>query len=175
MKLTSLLALVPAFVYSVSAKPIVSENICPGGTVLSTTFIGEHKDVKLEELYCPGLASRDLEARQANVCGAQCNTNCFTPSGGGPDPNECHVISDALLFASQNTGQIFTVGTGTNNTLSLSYRSCTTFFRNQDVSPLNYCRTDMAAVIDFVAFNCQAPQNAHGGNCVAADQRWFIQ
>lgn len=32
-------------------------------------------------------------------------TNCFTPSGGGPDPNECHVIADALLYDSQNVGQ----------------------------------------------------------------------
>ena len=31
-------------------------------------------------------------------------TNCFTPAGGGPDPNECHVIADALLYDSQNIG-----------------------------------------------------------------------
>ena len=32
-------------------------------------------------------------------------TTCFTPSGGGPDPNECHVIADALRFDSQNIGK----------------------------------------------------------------------
>ena len=32
------------------------------------------------------------------------NTFCFTPAGGGPDPNECHVITDALLYDSQNVG-----------------------------------------------------------------------
>jgi hypothetical protein len=31
-------------------------------------------------------------------------TNCFSPSGGGPDPNECNVIADALLYDSQNIG-----------------------------------------------------------------------
>ncbi len=31
-------------------------------------------------------------------------TNCFTPSGGGPNPNDCTVIADALLFESQNKG-----------------------------------------------------------------------
>ena len=28
-------------------------------------------------------------------------TNCFIPSGGGPNPNDCHVIVDALLFEAQ--------------------------------------------------------------------------
>lgn len=32
------------------------------------------------------------------------NTNCFLPAGGGPDPNECHIIADALRFESENTG-----------------------------------------------------------------------
>ena len=32
-----------------------------------------------------------------------------------------------------------------------------------------------ADVIDWVAPHCQSTQNAHGGNCVASDQRWFIQ
>lgn len=34
------------------------------------------------------------------------NTSCFTPSGGGPDPNDCKIISDALRYESQNTGKI---------------------------------------------------------------------
>ena len=32
-----------------------------------------------------------------------------------------------------------------------------------------------AALIDFIAPNCQATQNAHGGICVADDQSWFVQ
>jgi hypothetical protein len=32
-------------------------------------------------------------------------TNCFLPAGGGPDPNQCHVIADALRFNSENTGR----------------------------------------------------------------------
>ena len=57
-----------------------------------------------------------------NVCGAHCRfshdflfrfykfilssgtTTCFNPSGGGPDPNDCHVIADALRFDSENIG-----------------------------------------------------------------------
>ena len=35
----------------------------------------------------------------------QGGTNCFTPSGGGPDPNECTIIADALLYDSQNIGE----------------------------------------------------------------------
>ncbi len=34
------------------------------------------------------------------------NTNCFLPAGGGPDPNECHIIADALRFESENTGMM---------------------------------------------------------------------
>ncbi|KAI5981202.1 hypothetical protein EDD15DRAFT_2336753 [Pisolithus albus] len=32
-----------------------------------------------------------------------------------------------------------------------------------------------SSVVEYVAFNCQSQQNAHGGNCVASDQSWFIQ
>ncbi|KDR73216.1 hypothetical protein GALMADRAFT_724973 [Galerina marginata CBS 339.88] len=117
-----------------------------------------------------------LQPRQAaSVCGATCTTHCFTPSGGGPDPNECHVIADALRFDSQNIAPVFQIGNGTSNIVSLTFSSCTSFFLNQASTPLNYCRTDFANVIDFVAPNCQATQNAHGGLCLADDGRWFIQ
>lgn len=32
-------------------------------------------------------------------------TNCFPGAGGGPDPNDCHVIADALRYDSQNIGK----------------------------------------------------------------------
>ncbi|KAG7095314.1 hypothetical protein E1B28_006079 [Marasmius oreades] len=180
--LVSLLSLTvrPCGAASISNGP--SGEVCPGQVVNSEMFIGEHRDVKVEFVTCPQtkrtLGNRAIELRQTpptNVCGQQCNTNCFTPSGGGPDPNECHIIADALRFDSENIGAIFPIGTGTNNTIVMTFRSCKTFFVNHDLGDLAYCRTDWADVLDFVAFNCQAPQNAHGGNCVAADQRWFIQ
>ncbi|KAF4618545.1 hypothetical protein D9613_009727 [Agrocybe pediades] len=130
------------------ATPVVPETICKGNQVVtSTQYIGANKDVKLEIITCDSIVETgaSLQSRQSpNVCGAACTTNCFLPAGGGPDPNDCHVIADALRFDSQNVAPIFTIGTG-------------------------------ASVIDFVAPNCQATQNAHGGNCVANDGRWFIQ
>ncbi|KAF9557037.1 hypothetical protein CPC08DRAFT_710679 [Agrocybe pediades] len=161
------------------ATPVVPETICKGNQVVtSTQYIGANKDVKLEIITCDSIVETgaSLQSRQSpNVCGAACTTNCFLPAGGGPDPNECHVIADALRFDSQNVAPIFTIGTGANNIVSLSFSSCTSFFLNQASTSLNYCRTDFASVIDFVAPNCQATQNAHGGNCVANDGRWFIQ
>ncbi|KAL0579090.1 hypothetical protein V5O48_002932 [Marasmius crinis-equi] len=176
---TCIAILFAAFVGAISTD----EEICPGQVVNGETFIGANHDVKVEFVTCSEIspqvhAARALNSRQGtptNVCGAQCKTNCFTPSGGGPDPNECHIIADALRFDSENTGAIFSIGTGTNNTIVMTFRSCKTFFVNQDIGPLAYCRTDWADVLDFVAPNCQTVQNAHGGNCVAADQRWFIQ
>ncbi|KAF9043210.1 hypothetical protein BJ165DRAFT_230511 [Panaeolus papilionaceus] len=152
----------------------------------ASTWIGKDKNVEVYTVSCPTPTvkndARGLEAlspRQtttpANVCGAQCNTNCFTPSGGGPDPNECHVITDALLFANENTGAIFPINASPNNTVVMQYRSCKTFFLNQAQGPLAYCRSDWASLVDSLAFNCQATQNAHGGNCVAQDGRWFVQ
>ncbi|PPQ71216.1 hypothetical protein CVT24_009997 [Panaeolus cyanescens] len=164
-----------------------------------SSWIGKDKNVEVYTVSCPtsrqddGQELQRLTPRQTptNVCGAQCepdprmtmqfdirgisNTNCFTPSGGGPDPNECNVIGDALRYASENTGAIFPIGLSPNNTIVMQYRTCKTFFLNQDLGPLAYCRTDWAALIDWLAFNCQATQNAHGGNCVAKDQRWFVQ
>ncbi|KAF9457124.1 hypothetical protein BDZ94DRAFT_1302121 [Collybia nuda] len=176
---------------SVWASPLEAGTICKGQVKVSEEYIGKDHNVKVEHVTCPDAVSLEpssfqpptsLEARQAtvNVCGAPCTTNCFLPAGGGPDPNDCHVITDALKFASENTGPTFTVGTGAslvpyNNTVIMSYLSCKTFFLNQDVNFLSYCRNDWASLVDFVAFNCQSTQNAHGGNCVAADQRWFVQ
>ncbi|KAJ7262908.1 hypothetical protein C8J57DRAFT_1334168 [Mycena rebaudengoi] len=159
----------------VSVTPAGSDTVCAGQVTLSETYIGEHNNVKVSFATCPdvGSQSRALTSRQTvtNVCG----TNCFVPSGGGPNPNDCHIIADALRFNSQNIGAIFQVNTGTNNTVVMQFASCLSFFVNQDLGPIAYCRTDWAALIDFIAPNCQATQNAHGGNCVATDQRWFAQ
>ncbi|KAF9526787.1 hypothetical protein CPB83DRAFT_794296 [Crepidotus variabilis] len=168
-----------------AANPLV-EDICQGATVVSESLIGKDKNVQMSTLSCPKLLpnvskskpflARGASASALNVCGKNCTTNCFIPSGGGPNPNECNVIADALRYESQNTGAIFQVQNGTTgNSVLMTYRSCKTFFTNQDLGPLEYCRTDWADLVDYVAFNCQATQNAHGGNCIATDQRWFVQ
>lgn len=174
-----LLLLLPALQVAL-ASPLVGDqgsDICPEQAVIVEYYIGEGKNVTVEEISCPqAIQRRDLESRQTNVCGAQCNTDCFIPSGGGPDPNDCHVIADALRYDSQNTAPLFTIPAGANNTIAMTYLSCKSFFVNQEPNAtLEYCRTDWAAVIDWVAPNCQSTQNAHGGLCLANDQSWFIE
>jgi len=185
MQLLNSLVLISTLALSALADPVPrSKSICPSGAAavtLSSTFIGQEKNVKMDFVSCPEtIKSRsELEQRQvtSNVCGAACTTNCFPGAGGGPDPNDCHIIADALRFESQNTGLTFDIGTGSNNTVVMSFSTCETFFLNQaqPAEALTYCRLDFANVIDFVAPNCQATQNAHGGNCVANDGRWFVQ
>ncbi|KAJ7143789.1 hypothetical protein C8R44DRAFT_864819 [Mycena epipterygia] len=172
-------ALLFSNISAASVARTATGEVCEGQVTLSETYIGQDKNVKVQFATCPEYGSKvqTLESRQAavDVCGNNCNTNCFTPSGGGPDPNDCHIIADALRFDSQNIGALFTIGTGTNNTIVMKFSTCLTFFANQDVSTLEYCRTDWASLVDFVAPNCQSTQNAHGGNCIATDQSWFVQ
>ena len=78
--------------------------------------------------------------------------------------------------------------------LTMQYQSCESYFLNQASTPLDYCRTDFVSrpptrflrapalthswqstLTNFLATNCQAQQNAHGGNCVANDKRWYVQ
>ncbi|KAG0700052.1 hypothetical protein DFH29DRAFT_649884 [Suillus ampliporus] len=147
---------------------------CENKAVISSSFIGQNSDVRVDTLACSNtIQKRDLEARQTNVCADTCTTNCFTPSGGGPNPNDCQVISDALSYDSQNTGALFNISSG--STIYMQYSTCETFFVNQASYAETYCRTNWAGVVEYVAFNCQSQQNAHGGNCVAPDQTWFIQ
>ncbi|KAJ7111150.1 hypothetical protein C8R43DRAFT_1139160 [Mycena crocata] len=163
---------------SVALTSRADGQVCEGQITLSETFIGQDKNVKVQYATCPEYGSKvnTLESRQVvDVCGNTCDTSCFTPSGGGPDPNDCHIIADALRFNSQNIGALFTVGTGTNNTVVMQFESCLTFFVNQDNVPIEYCRTDWASLVDFIAPNCQSTQNAHGGKCVATNQQWFAQ
>jgi hypothetical protein len=94
---------------------------------MSTSFIGQNSDVRVDTLACSNIfKKRDLGARQTNVCADTCalcsmllssglfqadftttqgTTNCFAPSGGGPNPYDCQVISDAILYDSQNVGE----------------------------------------------------------------------
>ncbi|KIK64049.1 hypothetical protein GYMLUDRAFT_259094 [Collybiopsis luxurians FD-317 M1] len=187
MKVTSIV-LAASSLFLVNATPAImkrDQEVCPGQSTVSETYIGANHNVKLTQVHCPENPTperRALSSRQGNgtapvvdVCGATCNTNCFTPSGGGPNPNDCSVIADAMRYYSQNVNDTFLIGTGTNNTVVAQYSTCQTFYVNQDPVEQSYCLTDWAAIVDFIAPNCQATQNAHGGNCVAADQQWFIQ
>jgi hypothetical protein len=181
MKISILVPLVFGIFTKISATPLVyGANVCDGAVTIATTWIGGAKNVEMKTVFCPNLYQRRdvLEQRQTNatnVCGALCATTCFTPAGGGPDPNDCHVIADAILEDSQSIGALFEIGTGTNNTVVMKFNSCETFFLNQALGPLIYCRTDWAALVNDIAPNCQATQNAHGGLCVADDQSWFVQ
>ncbi|KAF9255467.1 hypothetical protein L218DRAFT_937608 [Marasmius fiardii PR-910] len=160
-----------------TAAAIGSQEICPGQVVKSETFIGANHNVKVEFTTCPQ-SSKVLKPSETTPppieCGTSCENHCFTPSGGGPDPNECHVIADALRFDDQNVGTFLNV-TNEAPRVILTYGSCVSFFQNQATGDLIYCRKDWADILDDVAFNCQAPQNAHGGLCVAFDGLWFIQ
>ncbi|KAJ7457249.1 hypothetical protein B0H11DRAFT_2063496 [Mycena galericulata] len=173
-------ALLLSSVSGASIGRTTSGQVCEGQVTVSEKYIGQENNVKLQIATCPEYNSKvaTLEARQTapiDVCGNTCTTSCFTPAGGGPNPNDCHVIADALRFDSQNVGALFTIGTGVNNTVALQFATCLTFFVNQDVVPIEYCDTDWATLVDFIAPNCQATQNAHGGLCVATNQQWFVE
>ncbi|GJE89424.1 hypothetical protein PsYK624_055250 [Phanerochaete sordida] len=181
MRSFQLLAATALLAPSALAAAVPAVEYCANPRVVSTAYIGRNKDVLVTQTACDDVrapvAAHALEARQANnVCGSTFDTFCFTPSGGGPDPNECHVITDALLYDSQNVGALFTLDPAQNTTtITMQYRSCESFMVNQAGVALTYCRTDWASILDNLAFNCQATQNAHGGLSVATNQEWFIQ
>ncbi|KIP02237.1 hypothetical protein PHLGIDRAFT_37983 [Phlebiopsis gigantea 11061_1 CR5-6] len=176
---TSFVALAAALlVPSVYSAIVPLESFCSNPKVVSTFYTGQNNDVRVDHTACDEVRNiAALETRQTNnVCGAPFDTFCFTPAGGGPDPNECHVITDALLYDSQNVGALFTLDPAQNTTvITMTYRSCESFMVNQAGVALTYCRTDWASILDNLAFNCQATQNAHGGLSVAQNQEWFIQ
>ncbi|KAI0668775.1 hypothetical protein C8Q78DRAFT_979349 [Trametes maxima] len=159
---------------------------CAKEQVAYETYIGKDHNVKVTYSHCDDapLVAADghelsaLAKRQSsNVCGAACNTFCFTPSGGGPNTGDCAVIADALLYDSQNVGVLFNVtATGTpTNKVTMQYQTCLTYFLNQDFFTLVYCRTEWSSLVTWLASDCNAANNAHGGLCVAQDQRWYIQ
>lgn len=170
-----LAALAPALA---SAIP---ENLeCPGGHFETTTsYVGKDNEVRVDRTECvtatsPAVDNAMLAKRQGvNVCGAKYDTSCSTTTGGGPDPNDCHVITDLLLYDSQRYGNLFSIGPHGN--ITLQYRSCTSYMLIQADVTITYCRTDWAAIIDSIASTCLAKENSHGGNCVATDGRWYIQ
>ncbi|KAF9067850.1 hypothetical protein BDP27DRAFT_1448833 [Rhodocollybia butyracea] len=178
MKVTSTV-LAAAFLLLVEASSSFmkrDQEVCAGQVVISETFIGENSDVKLAHVFCPEneQSTSALSARQiVDVCDDPCATTCFPPAGPAPVVDDCDVIVGAMRFFSQNVNDDFTIGTGTNNTVVLTYSTCQTFYVNQDAVEQSYCFSDWATILDFVAPHCQS--NTPGGLCVADDGQWFIQ
>ncbi|EKM55987.1 uncharacterized protein PHACADRAFT_209491 [Phanerochaete carnosa HHB-10118-sp] len=167
----------------VLAVAVPSVPHCQNPRALDTTYIGRNNEVLVRQIACDSVptsqVARAIEARQStNACSEPTTTNCFTPAGGGPDPNDCQVIAGAISFNSQGDvlGDTFMLApSGSAAVVSMSFQSCESFIVNQLGSNLTYCLTDWASTINNLAFNCQATQNAHGGNAVANDQSFFIQ
>ncbi|KAF5382282.1 hypothetical protein D9757_008440 [Collybiopsis confluens] len=83
-----------------------------------------------------------------------------------------------MRFQSAQIGgsDTFNIANGTVNFALWTYHSCKTVFVNQNTqADETYCLSDWATVTDFIAPNCQSTQNAHGGQCNAADGTWFIE
>ncbi|KAL7280264.1 hypothetical protein ACG7TL_005177 [Trametes sanguinea] len=185
MKAFTLFSTLSVFVAATVAARIgtAPDTTCTSEVVAYETYIGKDHNVKLTYSHCadgPLVASdgEELAKRQSNnVCGAACDTFCWSPSGGGPSTGDCAVIADALLYDSQNVGVLFNVtATGTpTDKITMQYQSCLTYFLNQDFNTLVYCRTEWSKLVNWLATDCDADNNAHGGLCVATDQRWYVQ
>ncbi|RPD56322.1 hypothetical protein L226DRAFT_525602 [Lentinus tigrinus ALCF2SS1-7] len=175
---------------SVSAASLIGSaplTECQSETVAYSGFIGKDNNVQVTASHCndaPRFTANGkmiLDKRQSsnttNVCGAQCNTFCFSGAGGGPNEDDCRIVADALLYDSQNEGPLFNItasGTATDK-ITMQYGSCLTYFLNQASGNLTYCRSDWSSLVTWLAGDCNAANGAHGGLCVANDQRWYIQ
>ncbi|KAM5542301.1 hypothetical protein V8D89_004174 [Ganoderma adspersum] len=160
---------------------------CASETVAYEGLIGKDSNVKFVASRCndaPHVSANGVVSKRqssngtvSDVCGASCNTFCFSGGSGGPNQADCTVIADALLYDSQNTGPLFNItaaGTATDK-ITMQYQSCLTFFLNQDAGDLEYCRSDWSSLVTWLSSDCNSANSAHGGLCVAADQRWYIQ
>ncbi|EIW65369.1 uncharacterized protein TRAVEDRAFT_55916 [Trametes versicolor FP-101664 SS1] len=180
MKVFSLFSLLFATLTATSAALVGSGGVptCTNEQVAYETYIGKDHNVKVSYSQCDEDASTAALAKRqsSNVCGAACNTFCFTPAGG-PSASDCNVIADALLYDSQNVGVLFNVSaTGTpTNKITMQYGTCLTYFLNQDFSTLVYCRTEWSKLVTWLSTDCAPANNAQGGLCVATDQRWYVQ
>ncbi|KAF5309517.1 hypothetical protein D9619_012405 [Psilocybe cf. subviscida] len=124
------------------------------------------------------LASELLVERQAvnNVCAQipDCTTECLEPAHTGPTLDDCRVIQDTLRYIAQ-AGPTNTAGTGSNNTIVMSYRTCKSFFFNSGSIPAQYCRTSWADFLEKMVPECHKQKKAFGGRCTSPDQSWYIQ
>jgi len=169
------------------AAAVPAAEHCQNYRVIDTAYIGRDQDVLVQYTTCENVAApatpRAIKARQANECGASLLfTTCFTDTGvAGPDPNDCHVIADALLYDSQDIGNMFTVDPAQNTTaVTMTYLTCKTSFELDTEDPhipfsaQTYCRTDWASLLNNLAVSCSAAQNANGGLAVGSNQEWSV-
>ncbi|KIM86519.1 hypothetical protein PILCRDRAFT_306601 [Piloderma croceum F 1598] len=158
---------------------------CVAKQILGKTFIGPNKDVIAEYYSCVTSASPpEVSAALAthkngptNVCGLACTTHCYNGSGG-PNPNDCQVIADALLYESQNIGnnvEVGAAGPNLTNYLTMIYASCKSTLVNQLATNITYCRNDWAGITGYIGANCQSTQKAKGGICVETKKKFFVQ
>lgn len=84
---------------------------CPGKKTVESSLIGPGKNVSAEYYSCavgpsdgkaPAIKAAVDTSSTTDVCGLQCDTTCYSGTGG-PNPTDCQVIADALLYESQNT------------------------------------------------------------------------
>ncbi|KDQ50524.1 hypothetical protein JAAARDRAFT_199924 [Jaapia argillacea MUCL 33604] len=145
---------------------------CPDGSSAAVISSFEYKGKPLTTYSCHVVATanstpaaravrRDttLTKRGYDLCGAPCTTYCYNPAGGGPDPNDCQALADGF------DGSGYTVPAG--YALIWSYGSCEVYQSNilSPAEDIYYCYNDLAGIITYIGWNCQATQNAHGGYC----------
>ncbi|PVF98650.1 hypothetical protein CPB86DRAFT_784479 [Serendipita vermifera] len=103
-------------------------------------------------------------------CGAPCRSACY-PGTGGPNPNDCEFMINSMLNSRQ---QLFTLTT--DNFVLFTHNSCGIGVQNQIAPSINppgctrnmlYNYQDVGSIARYLAWNCQAAQNARGGKCEA--------
>jgi len=161
------------------------KDVCDSAAIASEQYFGDNDEVKMTSFSCANGLTGDAGSGNStegdsgsmqvptNVCGTQCNVNCFGPSwqGGGPDPNDCQKIANTMANYPQNELLI----TQSVPIAQFQVGSCYTMFVNKVSKDLQYCYKDWANHLHDVAFNCQAPNNAHGGRCDAQSNNYYIE
>ncbi|PVF98258.1 hypothetical protein CPB86DRAFT_386575 [Serendipita vermifera] len=160
-----------------------SEPLGTGGVVITTGFCNP-PETSSERNTTPNLAARQSCPTALNncvsrfgtmyqgngwvsKCGATCTSFCYSGTGG-PDPNHCQHIFDIMMAQSP---ALFTLDPATF--ILLTYQSCGTGIQNQ-IAPSSvgcsqkmiYDWPDWAGIGSYLAWNCQAAQNARGGQCL---------
>ncbi|KAI0770905.1 hypothetical protein BD413DRAFT_69521 [Trametes elegans] len=147
---------------------------CTNEVVVSEKFIGKH-NVKLTTFRCDHAGPVPaLSGDSTKVCGAQCDTFCYQPAGGGPNEGDCAIISSALIDHKPNLFNVSGAGTG-HNAVLLEHGSCKTYFFDLAATQLTYCYSEWDKLIKYLASTCNAAHGASGGHCIAADERWMVQ
>lgn len=98
--------------------PYTNTGSCIDKQITRQSRIGFSNEVSVEHISCskaPRATSQlDIDIRKRtggatiNVCSYPCNTLC-NPGTGGPVPEDCGVIADALLYMSDNSEEYFDV------------------------------------------------------------------